>query len=169
MANSILIKVNQIGTLTETLNAIEMARMNGYTTVISHRSGETEDTTIADIAVATNAGQIKTGSLWSDFGFRFYFVVLHEDVVPNFQPIVFICFRLLFRGNRSPSPKNISVSGPHGPVWPAGPHQLFFRQKPILFSETPTDLQRPADSSSSGASVVTSKTDTASLRGSNPK
>ncbi|MBI5678148.1 MAG: phosphopyruvate hydratase, partial [Planctomycetes bacterium] len=57
VANSILIKVNQIGTLTETLNAIEMARMNGYTTVISHRSGETEDTTIADLAVATNAGQ----------------------------------------------------------------------------------------------------------------
>jgi len=63
VANSILIKVNQIGTLTETLNAIEMAKANGYTTVISHRSGETEDTTIADIAVATNAGQIKTGSL----------------------------------------------------------------------------------------------------------
>ncbi|MGQ3684282.1 MAG: phosphopyruvate hydratase [Candidatus Loosdrechtia sp.] len=63
VANSILIKVNQIGTLTETLNAIEMAKTNGYTTVISHRSGETEDTTIADIAVATNAGQIKTGSL----------------------------------------------------------------------------------------------------------
>lgn len=63
VANSILIKVNQIGTLTETLNAIEMAKINGYTTVISHRSGETEDTTIADIAVATNAGQIKTGSL----------------------------------------------------------------------------------------------------------
>ena len=63
VANSILIKVNQIGTLSETLNAIEMARINGYTTVISHRSGETEDTTIADIAVATNAGQIKTGSL----------------------------------------------------------------------------------------------------------
>jgi enolase len=62
-ANSILIKVNQIGTLTETLDAIELARRNGYTTVISHRSGETEDTTIADIAVATNAGQIKTGSL----------------------------------------------------------------------------------------------------------
>jgi enolase len=61
-ANSILIKVNQIGTLTETLDAIELARRNGYTTVISHRSGETEDTTIADIAVATNAGQIKTGS-----------------------------------------------------------------------------------------------------------
>ncbi|MCF8224495.1 MAG: phosphopyruvate hydratase [Bacteroidales bacterium] len=62
-ANSILIKVNQIGTLTETLNAIEMAHRAGYTTVISHRSGETEDTTIADIAVATNSGQIKTGSL----------------------------------------------------------------------------------------------------------
>jgi enolase len=61
-ANSILIKVNQIGTLTETLDAIELARRNGYTTIISHRSGETEDTTIADIAVATNAGQIKTGS-----------------------------------------------------------------------------------------------------------
>ncbi len=61
-ANSILVKVNQIGTLTETLDAIELARRNGYTTVISHRSGETEDTTIADIAVATNAGQIKTGS-----------------------------------------------------------------------------------------------------------
>jgi len=63
VANSILIKVNQIGTLTETLDAIEMAHKNGYTAVISHRSGETEDTTIADIAVATNAGQIKTGSL----------------------------------------------------------------------------------------------------------
>ncbi len=62
-ANSILIKVNQIGTLTETLDAIEMAHKAGYTAVISHRSGETEDTTIADIAVATNAGQIKTGSL----------------------------------------------------------------------------------------------------------
>ena len=62
IANSILIKVNQIGTLTETLAAIEMAKQAGYTAVISHRSGETEDTTIADIAVATNAGQIKTGS-----------------------------------------------------------------------------------------------------------
>ena len=61
--NSILIKVNQIGTLTETLRAVEMAQRNSYTAVISHRSGETEDTTIADIAVATNAGQIKTGSL----------------------------------------------------------------------------------------------------------
>ncbi len=62
VANSILIKVNQIGTLTETLDCIELAKTNGYTNVISHRSGETEDTTIADIAVATNAGQIKTGS-----------------------------------------------------------------------------------------------------------
>ncbi|MDE6349921.1 MAG: phosphopyruvate hydratase, partial [Treponemataceae bacterium] len=61
--NSILIKVNQIGSLTETLEAIEMAHRHGYTTVTSHRSGETEDTTIADIAVATNSGQIKTGSM----------------------------------------------------------------------------------------------------------
>ena len=63
VANSILVKVNQIGSLTETLDAIELAKENHYTSVISHRSGETEDTTIADIAVATNAGQIKTGSL----------------------------------------------------------------------------------------------------------
>ncbi len=63
VANSILVKVNQIGSLTETLDCIEMAKQAGYTAVISHRSGETEDTTIADIAVATNAGQIKTGSL----------------------------------------------------------------------------------------------------------
>ena len=63
VANSVLIKVNQIGTLTETLAAIEMARRARYTAVVSHRSGETEDTTIADIAVATNALQIKTGSL----------------------------------------------------------------------------------------------------------
>ena len=63
VANSILVKVNQIGTLTETFDAIEMAKRAGYTSVISHRSGETEDATIADIAVATNAGQIKTGSL----------------------------------------------------------------------------------------------------------
>ena len=62
VANSILIKVNQIGTLTETLDAIEMAKRAGYTAVVSHRSGETEDATIADIAVATNAGQIKTGA-----------------------------------------------------------------------------------------------------------
>ena len=63
VANSILVKVNQIGSLTETLDAIELAQENKYTAVISHRSGETEDATIADIAVATNAGQIKTGSL----------------------------------------------------------------------------------------------------------
>ena len=63
VANSILVKVNQIGSLTETLDAVELAQENGYTAVISHRSGETEDATIADIAVATNAGQIKTGSL----------------------------------------------------------------------------------------------------------
>jgi len=63
VANSILIKLNQIGTLTETLDAIEMAHKNGYTSIISHRSGETEDVKIADIAVATNAGQIKTGSM----------------------------------------------------------------------------------------------------------
>ena len=62
-ANSVLVKVNQIGTLTETLDTIELARRSGYTTIISHRSGETEDTTIADIAVAVNAGQIKTGSM----------------------------------------------------------------------------------------------------------
>ena len=63
IANSILIKVNQIGTLTETLAAVEMAHKAGYTAVMSHRSGETEDSTIADLAVATNCGQIKTGSL----------------------------------------------------------------------------------------------------------
>ena len=63
IANSILVKVNQIGSLTETLDAIELAKENNYTAIISHRSGESEDTTIADIAVATNAGQIKTGSL----------------------------------------------------------------------------------------------------------
>ena len=61
-ANSILIKLNQIGTLTETLDAIELAKKNGYTAVVSHRSGETEDTTLADVAVAMNAGQIKTGA-----------------------------------------------------------------------------------------------------------
>ena len=61
-ANSLLVKVNQIGTLSETLDAITMAQRAGYTTITSHRSGETEDTTIADICVATNAGQIKTGA-----------------------------------------------------------------------------------------------------------
>jgi enolase len=63
IANSVLVKVNQIGTLTETLAAVEMAHKAGYTAVMSHRSGETEDSTIADLAVATNCGQIKTGSL----------------------------------------------------------------------------------------------------------
>jgi enolase len=63
VANSILVKVNQIGSLTETLDAVSLAQEHAYTAVISHRSGETEDATIADIAVATNAGQIKTGSL----------------------------------------------------------------------------------------------------------
>ncbi|MEO5703351.1 MAG: hypothetical protein ABIQ54_05655, partial [Gammaproteobacteria bacterium] len=63
IANSILIKLNQIGTLTETLAAIEMAKQAGYTAIISHRSGETEDTTIADLAVGTQVGQIKTGSM----------------------------------------------------------------------------------------------------------
>lgn len=62
VANSVLIKLNQIGTLTETLEAIEMAMQTGWTAIVSHRSGETEDVTIADIAVATNAGQIKTGA-----------------------------------------------------------------------------------------------------------
>jgi len=62
VGNAILVKVNQIGTLTETLDAIELARTNGYAAVISHRSGETEDATIADLAVATGAGQIKTGA-----------------------------------------------------------------------------------------------------------
>ena len=62
VANAILIKVNQIGTLTETLDAIEMAKRAGYTAIVSHRSGESEDTTIADLVVATNAGQIKTGA-----------------------------------------------------------------------------------------------------------
>jgi enolase len=63
IGNAILVKVNQIGTLTETLAAIRLAKQHGYAAVISHRSGETEDTTIADLAVGTNAGQIKTGSL----------------------------------------------------------------------------------------------------------
>ena len=62
ISNSVLVKLNQIGTLTETLNTIEMAKIHGFTAVVSHRSGETEDTTIADLVVATNAGQIKTGA-----------------------------------------------------------------------------------------------------------
>lgn len=75
--NSILIKVNQIGSLTETLNAIEMAHRHGYTTVTSHRSGETEDATIADIAVATNSGQIKTGSLSRSDRMAKYLSLIH--------------------------------------------------------------------------------------------
>jgi enolase len=63
VANAVLIKLNQIGTLSETIDAVELAHRSGYATVISHRSGETEDTTIADLAVALNSGQIKTGSL----------------------------------------------------------------------------------------------------------
>ena len=66
IGNSILIKLNQIGTLTETLDAIELAKRSGYTAIISHRSGETEDTTIADVAVATNSGLIKTGFVVPD-------------------------------------------------------------------------------------------------------
>ena len=62
VANSVLVKVNQIGSLTETLDTVELANRNGYTSVMSHRSGETEDSTIADLAVATNCGQIKTGA-----------------------------------------------------------------------------------------------------------
>jgi enolase len=62
IANSILVKVNQIGTVTETINAVRLAQTSGYTSIMSHRSGETEDTTIADLAVALNCGQIKTGS-----------------------------------------------------------------------------------------------------------
>jgi len=62
IANGLLVKVNQIGTITETINAVTMAQHNGYNTIMSHRSGETEDTTIADLAVALNCGQIKTGS-----------------------------------------------------------------------------------------------------------
>jgi len=83
-ANSILVKVNQIGTLTETMDAIEMAKRNGYTAVISHRSGETEDTTIADIAVATNAGQIKTGSMSrSDRIAKYNQLLRIEDLLGN--------------------------------------------------------------------------------------
>ena len=82
VANSILIKVNQIGTLTETLDAIEMAKRAGYTAVISHRSGETEDTTIADIAVAVNAGQIKTGApSRTDRGAKYNQVLRIEEIV----------------------------------------------------------------------------------------
>ena len=85
VANSILIKVNQIGTLTETLEAVEMAHKASYTSVISHRSGETEDATIADIAVATNAGQIKTGSLSRSDRLAKYnqLIRIEEDLGPS--------------------------------------------------------------------------------------
>ncbi len=84
-ANSILVKVNQIGSLTETLDAVELAQSNGYTAVISHRSGETEDATIADIAVATNAGQIKTGSLSrTDRVAKYNQLLRIEDKLPMF-------------------------------------------------------------------------------------
>jgi enolase len=84
-ANSILIKVNQIGSLSETLDAIEMAHRHGYTTVTSHRSGETEDTTIADIAVATNSGQIKTGSMSRTDRIAKYnqLIRIEEELGPN--------------------------------------------------------------------------------------
>ncbi len=86
-ANAILVKVNQIGTLTETLNAVELAKRNGYASIISHRSGETEDHTIADIAVATNAGQIKTGSLSRSDRMTKYNQLLRieEELGPNAQ------------------------------------------------------------------------------------
>src|SRR3970040_1257612 len=93
VANSILIKVNQIGTLTETFAAIEMAKRSGYTSVVSHRSGETEDTTIADIAVASHALQIKTGSLSRSDRTSKYNQLLrieedlgHSDSYPDKQP-----------------------------------------------------------------------------------
>ncbi|MBT8420934.1 MAG: phosphopyruvate hydratase [Gammaproteobacteria bacterium] len=87
IANSILIKVNQIGTLTETLKAVQMAKIAGYTNVISHRSGETEDTTIADIAVATSAGQIKTGSLSRSDRIAKYnqLIRIEEELLPKGQ------------------------------------------------------------------------------------
>ena len=78
-ANSILIKLNQIGTLTETLDAIELAKRNGYTAVVSHRSGETEDTTLADVAVATNAGQIKTGAPCRTYRVAKYNILLNIE------------------------------------------------------------------------------------------
>src|SRR5690625_644798 len=82
ISNSILIKVNQIGTLTETFEAIEMAKKAGCTAVISHRSGETEDTTMADIAAATNAGQIKTsGPSRTDRGAKYKRIVRNEDEI----------------------------------------------------------------------------------------
>jgi enolase len=89
VANSVLIKLNQIGTLSETLQAITLCKQAEYTTVISHRSGETEDTTIADLAVATNAGQIKTGSL------------SRSDRVAKYNRLMRIEERLALRGHCS--------------------------------------------------------------------
>ena len=85
MANSILVKVNQIGTLSETLETVEIAHKAGYTVVMSHRSGETEDVTIADLAVATNCGQIKTGSLSRSDRLAKYNQLLRieEELMPN--------------------------------------------------------------------------------------
>ncbi|MBW1745118.1 MAG: hypothetical protein JRJ25_01855, partial [Deltaproteobacteria bacterium] len=90
IANSILIKLNQIGTLTETLDAIEMAKQAGYTTVISHRSGETEDTFISDLVVGINGGQIKTGSM------------SRSDRVAKYNQEMLQCFQTiyLYAGNR---------------------------------------------------------------------
>ncbi len=85
VANSILVKVNQIGTLTETMECIEMAKRAGYTSVISHRSGETEDPFIADLAVATNAGQIKTGSLCRSERVAKYNQLLRIEEMLGFQ------------------------------------------------------------------------------------
>jgi enolase len=84
-ANAILVKVNQIGTLTETLQTIEMAQKAGYGVILSHRSGETEDSTIADLAVATNAGQIKTGSLSRSDRIAKYnqLIRIEEELGPN--------------------------------------------------------------------------------------
>ena len=82
VANAVLVKVNQIGTLTETFKTVETAKRAGYATIISHRSGETEDTTIADIAVAVNAGQIKTGSMSrSDRTAKYNRLMLIEDIL----------------------------------------------------------------------------------------
>ena len=78
-ANSILVKVNQIGSLTETINAVTLAQNNGYTSVMSHRSGETEDSTIADLAVALNCGQIKTGSASSGWQNTTNYYVLKKN------------------------------------------------------------------------------------------
>tara|TARA_B100001123_G_scaffold415614_1_gene516295 strand:- start:41 stop:814 length:774 start_codon:yes stop_codon:yes gene_type:complete len=87
IANSILIKLNQIGTITETLETIDLAKQNGYTTIISHRSGETEDVTIADLSVSTSAGQIKTGSLSrTDRNAKYNQLIRIEENVKEYNP-----------------------------------------------------------------------------------